>query len=82
MRRIVFHTLLLGDVDDPEIHAAGPLHEFMQTAKGQWLKQHCRDPLYRVSVDPNSYGFKVVVYGELEERQAVEYLLRWNQEQS
>ena len=82
MKRIVFHTLLLGDVDDPEIYAAGPLYEFMQTPKGRWLKENCSDPLYRISPDPNTFGFKVQVYGELEEKKAVEYLLRWNKEQS
>lgn len=81
MKRIVFHTVLLGDVDDPEIYAAGPLYDFMQTPKGQWLKENCLDPVYRVEPDPNTFGFKVLVYGELEEKKAVEYLLRWNKEQ-
>lgn len=81
MKRIVFHTIRLGDVEDPEIYAAEPMFKWQDTEQGQWVMKHCSDPLYRISPDPATFGFRVDIFGELEEKTAVEYLLRWNREQ-
>ena len=76
-KKFVFHTFTMGDVEDPEIYAAVPLSEFMATEKGQWVKANCRDPVYSVGPDPVTFKYLVTVYGELEDRPAVEYILRW-----
>jgi len=75
--KITFHTFGLGDVEDPELYAAIPLGEFMETEKGQWIRYNCQDPQYVIRPDPHTYGTKVMVYGEVEEPAATEYFLRW-----
>jgi hypothetical protein len=75
--KITFHTFGMGDVDDPELYATLPLGEFMDTDKGQWIRDNCRDPQYVIRPDPHSYGIRVIVYGEVEESAATEYFLRW-----
>lgn len=82
MKRIVFHTFQLGDVEDPEIYAAEPMFKWQDTEQGRWAMEHCANPLYRITPDFNTFGYRVDIYGELEDKQAVEYLLRWNREQS
>ena len=77
MRRITFHEFTLGDVEDPELYAAFPLGEFMDTEKGHWIKKHCSDPQYIIRPCPASYGTKVIVYGEVDEKSAVFYELKW-----
>ena len=67
----------MGDVEDPDIYAAQPLYEFMQTNKGQWIKENCADPQYSIVADPMTYGYRITVYGALNERQQTEYFLRW-----
>ena len=67
----------MGDVEDPELYAALPLGEFMDTEKGQWIRNNCRDPRYIIRADPNTYGIRVIIYGEVEEAAATEYFLRW-----
>jgi len=69
----------MGDVEDPELYAALPLGEFMETEKGQWIRENCRDPQYIIRPDPNTFGTRVIVHGEVEDRLATEYYLRWQQ---
>jgi hypothetical protein len=78
MVKITFHTFGMGDVEDPELYASMPLADFMSTEKGQWIKTNCADPQYIIRPDVNTYGNRVFVYGEVEERLATEYFLRWD----
>ena len=77
MVKITFHTFGIGDSDDPEIYAAMPLADFMNTEKGQWIKTNCADPQYIIRPDMNTFGQKVIVYGEVEDMLATEYYLKW-----
>lgn len=77
MKRIIFHTFTMGDVEDPEIYIAQPIYEFQQTPKGKWMMENGQDLQYRYSMDYDSYGYKVVLYGELDDKLATEYYLRW-----
>jgi len=72
----------MGDVEDPELYATLPLGEFMATEKGQWIRENCADPQYIIRPDPNTYGNRVIVYGEVEDKSAVEWILRWGQYES
>jgi len=78
MVKINFHSFGIGDPDDPEIYAMMPLGEFMDTEKGRWIKANCTDPRYIIRPDFNNYGQRVVVYGEVEDKLATEYFLKWD----
>lgn len=67
----------MGDVEDPEIYIAQPIYEFQQTDKGKWMMEHGQDLKYRYAMDYAAYGYKVVLYGELDDRLATEFYLRW-----
>jgi hypothetical protein len=67
----------MGDVEDPELYAAQPLYEWQQTEQGQWVMEHCSDPQFIVRADELSWGHRIVVYGNIEDQLATEYLLRW-----
>jgi hypothetical protein len=68
----------MGDVEDPELYAAMPLGEFMSTEKGQWIRNNCADPQYIIRPDPDTFGVRVFVYGEVEDKSATEYYLKWH----
>jgi hypothetical protein len=51
----------------------------MQTEKGQWIRANCADPTYVIRPSANTFGQQVVVYGEVEDQLATEYLLKWGQ---
>jgi hypothetical protein len=80
-KKFVFHSFIMGDVEDPEIYAAVPLSEFMATEKGQWVKANCPDPVYSIGPDAVFYQYRVTIHGVLEDRAAVEYVLRWGFDQ-
>jgi hypothetical protein len=77
MQKINFHSFSMGDVEDPELYAAEPLWEWQQTEQGQWVIEHCSDPRYIVRADEHNWGHRIIVYGEIEDQLATEYLLRW-----
>jgi hypothetical protein len=79
MHRIVFHTFTMGDVDDPELYAAQPLWEWQQTEQGQWVMSHCADPRYEIIPDAMSWGHRIRIYGEVAEKDATFFKLKWGQ---
>lgn len=74
---MVFHEFNIGDVEDPEIYAGHPLWEWQQTEAGKWVMQHCPNPTYKTMVDQNTYGYKVVIYGELSAEDATYFTLKF-----
>lgn len=76
--KITFHSFRMGDVDDVDIYVAQPIYEWQQTEKGKWVMAHARDLQYHTSADSSCFGYRTTIRGELEERTATEYLLRWN----
>lgn len=75
---ITFHSFGIGDPEDPEIYAAFPLNEFMNTVKGKWIREHCADPVYIIRPDISTFGQRVIVHGKVSDKSATEYYLRWD----
>jgi len=79
MRQITFHTFTMGDVDDVDIYVAQPIWEWQQTEQGKWVMENCSDPKYQIGPDGQSWGHRVRLYGELDEKDAVYFQLKWGQ---
>ena len=77
MKKMIFHSFKMGDVEDPEIYAAQPLYEWQQSDQGQWVMEHCSDPQNIERPDEYNWGHKIIVYGEVEELDATYYSLKW-----
>lgn len=77
MRRVVFHSFTMGDVDDVDIYVAQPIHEWQQTEQGQWVMSHCKDPRYETIPDAAHWGHRIRIYGELQDQDAVFWQLKW-----
>ena len=41
--KFTVHTFNMGDVEDPEIYAAGPLFEWQNTENGKWVMENAVD---------------------------------------
>lgn len=67
----------MGDVEDPELYASLPLGEFMDTEKGRWIRKNCADPRYVIRPSPANWGHRVLIYGDVQESDAVYYTLKW-----
>jgi hypothetical protein len=67
----------MGDVDDVEVYAAGPIYDWLQTDAGKWASEHCDDLSWYTMPDPNSFGYIVRLRGSITDQHATEYYLRF-----
>lgn len=75
--RFEFHSFTLNDVDDVEIYAAQPIYEWQHTPPGKWVMEHANDVTWQKDNHFKFLGYRVTVYGYLEPKLAIEYLLRF-----
>ena len=80
--RITFHEFCMGDVDDVDIYAAQPIYEWQQTAQGKWVMEHATDLKFYTTADLTTFGYRISIRGDLEDRALTEYFLRWKNEES
>jgi len=75
---VLVHTFKLGDVDDPEIYAAGPIYEWQKTDAGGWVMDHAvKEPYWTKRVDYDSYGYEINIFARLRESDAVFFNLKF-----
>lgn len=76
--KIELHRILIGDSEDPELFAGFALGDWVETVQGQYCKKNFQDLTYLVRPNINTYGFDIIVYGEIAPGPVLtEYLLRW-----
>ena len=77
--RVHVHSFFLGDVEDPEIYAAGPILEFEKTELGQWLHAHSELQMtYDILNDAMIMGYKVNLHAWLSDEDLTFYKLKWS----
>jgi hypothetical protein len=78
MQRTVLHTFRMGDVEDPYLYAAAPIHAWQQSEHGSWCMSHVQnEPEFWCNPDPVSFGYRVVIFGDLTDQDAVFHKLKW-----
>lgn len=76
--KIVVLEFLLGDVEDPQLYAAGPIYEWEKSEQGQWVKDNAKDtPEWFTGPDMSSYGYKVRIVADLKEEDVTYFNLKW-----
>lgn len=76
--KVVVHTFLLSDVEDPELYAAGPIWDWQQTEAGKFVLEHAAEqPVFHSQIDHQSYGYKFAITAILEEKKLSEYYLKF-----
>jgi hypothetical protein len=76
-KEVIVHEFTMGDVDDPDLYAAHPLHEWEQSDAGQWIMKHAADtPVWHRMADPVTYGYKYRITAKLMGPALTEWLLR------
>ena len=73
-----FHTIRIGDVEDPEIWIAEPIIKWQQTDHGKWVMENASNLTYVRQPDAFHLGYTFVIRGSInDDRKVTEYLLRW-----
>jgi hypothetical protein len=75
--RTIFYKFTLSDVEDPDIYAAGPIFEWQQTEKGKWVMENCPDPSYKIITNVTTFGYQVIIYGDLSEKDQTYFTLKY-----
>jgi hypothetical protein len=75
---LTVHEFRLGDVDDPEIYAAGPIYDWQQSDSGKWVMENCvEEPIWGRSIDHKSWGYRIGIRAKFSEQNATYFLLKY-----
>jgi hypothetical protein len=78
-RDVCVHTFSVGDVDDPDIYAAGPIWDWQQTEAGKFVMSHAvGKPYWIQSMDSNSWGHVYKIIARLGEPDQLFWTLKWS----
>ena len=78
---MLVHRFKLGDVEDAQIYAAGPLMDWQRSESGMWVMEHAlRIPEWRTTDDLNGWGSTVEVHADLSPEDQVYFIMRWGDE--
>lgn len=78
---MLVHRFRLGDVEDAQIYAAGPLMDWQRSESGRWVLEHAlQTPMWKTSDDLQNWGWAVEVHADLKPEDEVYFILRWGNE--
>lgn len=68
MQKVLVHTILMGDVEDPDLFVADPIWRWQQTEQGQWIMQHSvQQPMWERHIDPSTFGYRYHIMAWLQD---------------
>lgn len=75
---VVVCEFQMGDVEDPDLYAAQPLHAWQQTESGQWVMEHAMEtPFWHRMTNPYYYGLTYYIVARLSEQDQTYWTLKW-----
>jgi len=78
IHKVVVHRFRMGDVEDPDLYAAQPIHTWEQSDQGKFVMKHAIDtPEWHRQLDQFSYGYEYAIVAELEMKKLSEFYLRF-----
>jgi len=79
IHKVVVHTFMLGDVDDPELYAAEPLINWQNSEMGKWVMKHAVEtPEWHKHLDQSVYGYRFAIVAKLKDKDYTFWTLKWN----
>lgn len=80
--KVIFHKFNIRATIDDDVVVAEPIYQWQQTEHGRWVMDHARDLTYHHhQSDLNHWSYDVIIRGELCDKSAVEYHLRFGASQ-
>jgi len=68
----------MADVEDPYLYAGFPITEWQATDKGKWVMANVtEEPMFHVTPDPNTLGYRVVITGKLNPQAETYFRLKY-----
>ena len=77
-RDVIVHSILMGDVEDPDLFVADPIWKWQQTDSGKFVMEHAVDqPYWHRTIDYNTYGHRYDIVARLSEQNEIFWRLKW-----
>jgi len=77
-RDVIVHTIRMGDVEDPDVFVAQPMHEWMESDAGKFVIEHAVEkPYWHRTMDLASYGHRYDIVARLSEQHETFWRLKW-----
>lgn len=78
IHKTVVHTFSVGDVEDPDIYAAGPIINWQESEMGIWvLDKSVETPEWHRLIDPMSYHYRYAIVAFLKDVDYTFWTLKW-----
>ena len=74
--KYILHEFRMGDVEDIDIYAPQPIHEWQQTPAGKWCMEKATDLEYHTQVDHTTMDHRVTITGYLSGKHATFWALK------
>ncbi len=78
VKEIIVHEFSMGDVEDPDLYAAEPLHKWEDSEQGRWImKNAVETPSWYRIADFTSFGYRYQIRAKLMGPALTEWMLRY-----
>ena len=75
---ICVHEFTMGDVEDPDLYAAGPILDWQKSPAGEFVMEHAVEKPYWIrQVDHSSYGYRYRIMARLSEQNQTFFRLKF-----
>lgn len=75
---ICVHEFTMGDVEDPDLYAAGPILDWQKSPAGEFVMEHAVESPYWIrQVDHSSYGYRYRIVARLSEQNQTFFRLKF-----
>lgn len=77
-RNVVVKTIVMSDVEDPDLFVAEPMYQWQQSDEGQWIMNNSQEtPYWTRMVDPTLMGWRYRIVARLSEPNEMFWRLKW-----
>lgn len=80
MIEVIVHKFKMGDVDDPDLYAAQPLHDWEQSEVGQWVMNNAIEtPMWKrlAGGEYRSHGYEYQIVAKFTPENYTYYSLKY-----
>lgn len=78
MKKLVVHSIKMGDVEDPDLFVAEPIWQWQQTEAGKYIMENSvQQPEWHRHADPTTYGYRYDIVAYLEDKSLTYWKLKY-----
>lgn len=78
MQEVIVHSIMMGDVEDPDLFVADPIWKWQQTDEGKWvMEKSVQQPMWRRTADPTTYGYRYDIVAYLDGQDLTYWKLKY-----